>query len=163
MKFLTFIRDNARWLLSMGLVLLAVSSFRSAIADWNDVPTGSMLPTIQIGDRILVNKLAYDLKVPFTQKRIATWDDPARGDIVDEEALVEALASRHLSGAGLDVFEKEPAVNPRLLGLPNVVLLPHMGSATVEGRLEMGEKVIINIKTFEDGHRPPDLVVPAML
>lgn len=75
-------RGNARRLLSMGLLLLAVSSFRSAIADWNDVPTGSMLPTIQIGDRILVNKLAYDLKIPFTQKRLATWGDPERGDIV---------------------------------------------------------------------------------
>ena len=75
-------RDNARWLLSMGLMLLVATSFRSAIADWNDVPTGSMKPTIQIGDRIFVNKLAYDLKIPFTQKRLATWADPERGDIV---------------------------------------------------------------------------------
>ncbi|HEX2592885.1 MAG TPA: 2-hydroxyacid dehydrogenase, partial [Rhizomicrobium sp.] len=62
-----------------------------------------------------------------------------------------------------DVFEFEPAVNPRLLKLPNVVLLPHMSSATVEGRIDMGEKVIINIKTFADGHKPPDRVIPAML
>ena len=75
-------RENARWLLSMGLVLLAVSSFRSAIADWNDVPTGSMKPTIMIGDRIAVNKLAYDLKIPFTRTRVPTWGHPARGDIV---------------------------------------------------------------------------------
>ena len=68
----------------------------------------------------------------------------------------------HLGGAGLDVFEREPAVNPDLLGLPTVILLPHMGSATVEGRIEMGEKVIINIKTFLDGHAPPDRVFPAM-
>jgi glyoxylate reductase len=61
------------------------------------------------------------------------------------------------------VFEREPAVNPKLRGLPNVVLLPHMGSATQEGRVEMGEKVIINIKTFADGHRPPDQVLPSML
>ena len=75
-------RDNARWLLSMGLILLAVTSFRSAIADWNDVPTGSMQPTILIGDRIFVNKLAYDLKIPFTRTRLATWGHPERGDIV---------------------------------------------------------------------------------
>lgn len=75
-------RENARWLLSLSLLLLAVTSFRSAVADWNDVPTGSMKPTIAIGDRIFVNKLAYDLKIPFTQKRLATWGDPQRGDIV---------------------------------------------------------------------------------
>jgi signal peptidase I len=75
-------RENARWLLSMGLILLAVTSFRSAIADWNDVPTGSMKPTIAIGDRIFVNKLAYDLKIPFTQHRLATWGAPGRGDVV---------------------------------------------------------------------------------
>ncbi|MEL6862586.1 MAG: NAD(P)-dependent oxidoreductase, partial [Pseudomonadota bacterium] len=68
-----------------------------------------------------------------------------------------------LAGAGLDVFEREPAVNPDLVGMPNVILLPHMSSATVEGRVEMGEKVIINIKTFADGHRPPDRVIPAIL
>ena len=75
-------RENGRWLVSLSLILLAVTSFRSAIADWNDVPTGSMQPTILIGDRIFVNKLAYDLKVPFTQKRLATWCHPERGDIV---------------------------------------------------------------------------------
>ncbi len=75
-------RDNARWLSSMGLILLAVTSFRSAIADWNDVPTGSMKPTIAIGDRIFVNKLAYDLRIPFTQHRLATWGEPERGDVV---------------------------------------------------------------------------------
>ena len=87
----------------------------------------------------------------------------ARGEVIDENALTRMLVRGELAGAGLDVFEKEPAVNPRLLGLPNVVLLPHMGSATEEGRLEMGEKVIINIKTFADGHRPPDQVLPSML
>ncbi|MBU8871601.1 MAG: signal peptidase I [Gemmatimonadales bacterium] len=75
-------RENARWLLSLGLMLLVMSSFRSAIADWNDVPTGSMQPTILIGDRIFVNKLAYDLKIPFTRTRLATWGHPQRGDIV---------------------------------------------------------------------------------
>ena len=64
---------------------------------------------------------------------------------------------------GLDVFERGHEINPRLKELPNAILLPHMGSATLEGRVEMGEKVIINIKTFDDGHRPPDLVVPSML
>ncbi|NCT11699.1 MAG: D-glycerate dehydrogenase, partial [Rhodobacterales bacterium] len=68
-----------------------------------------------------------------------------------------------IAGAGLDVYERGVEINPRLRELPNVVLLPHMGSATVEGRVEMGEKVIINIKTFNDGHRPPDLVVPGMV
>ncbi|MEO1538643.1 MAG: D-glycerate dehydrogenase [Pseudomonadota bacterium] len=87
----------------------------------------------------------------------------ARGEVIDEAALAQALQTGKLAGAGLDVFEREPAVNPDLVGLPNVILLPHMGSATVEGRVEMGEKVIINIKTFADGHRPPDRVIPAIL
>ena len=87
----------------------------------------------------------------------------ARGEIIDEAALANMLARGEIAGAGLDVFEHEPSINPKLLKLPNVVLLPHMGSATVEGRIDMGEKVIINIKTFMDGHRPPDRVIPAML
>ena len=87
----------------------------------------------------------------------------ARGEIVDENALTRMLLKGELAGAGLDVFEHEPAVNPKLMGLSNVLLLPHMGSATEEGRLEMGEKVLINIKTFADGHRPPDQVLPSML
>jgi glyoxylate reductase len=87
----------------------------------------------------------------------------ARGEIVDEEELTRLLETRALAGAGLDVFEHEPAVDPRLRALDNVVLLPHMGSATIEGRIAMGEKVIINIKTFADGHRPPDRVIGSML
>ncbi len=87
----------------------------------------------------------------------------ARGEVIDEAALARAIRSGKLAGAGLDVFEREPAVNPDLQGLPNVLLLPHLGSATIEGRIEMGEKVIINIKTFADGHRPPDRVIPAIL
>ena len=87
----------------------------------------------------------------------------ARGEIIDENALVRALESGEIAGAGLDVFEHEPSVNPRLLGLENVVLLPHMSSSTIEGRMEMGGKVIINIKTFMDGHRPPDRVIPAIM
>jgi glyoxylate reductase len=87
----------------------------------------------------------------------------ARGEIVDEEELVRLLEIRAIGGAGLDVFEHEPAVDPRLRALDNVVLLPHMGSATIEGRIAMGEKVIINIKTFADGHRPPDRVIGSML
>ena len=87
----------------------------------------------------------------------------ARGEVIDEAALARALKAGKIGGAGLDVFEREPIVNPELVGLPNVVLLPHMGSATVEGRIEMGEKVIINIKTFADGHKPPDRVIPAIL
>jgi glyoxylate reductase len=87
----------------------------------------------------------------------------ARGEIVDEEELLRLLEIRAIAGAGLDVFEHEPAIDPRLRALDNVVLLPHMGSATIEGRLAMGEKVIINIKTFTDGHRPPDRVLGSML
>lgn len=87
----------------------------------------------------------------------------ARGEIIDENALVRALEAGELGGAGLDVFENEPKVNPRLIKLRNVVSLPHMSSATVEGRVEMGGKVIVNIKTFMDGHRPPDRVIPAIM
>ena len=87
----------------------------------------------------------------------------ARGEVIDENALTRMLVRGELAGAGLDVYEHAPAVNPRLMALSNVVLLPHMGSATIEGRIDMGEKVIINIKTFADGHRPPDQVLPSML
>ena len=87
----------------------------------------------------------------------------SRGEVIDENALTRMLRAGELAGAGLDVFEHGHEINPRLRDCPNVVMLPHMGSATVEGRAEMGEKVIINIKTFADGHRPPDLVLPGML
>ncbi|PWR22424.1 2-hydroxyacid dehydrogenase [Zavarzinia compransoris] len=87
----------------------------------------------------------------------------ARGEVIDENALTRMLVAGEIAGAGLDVFEHEPAVNPKLVALDNVVLLPHMGSATIEGRLDMGEKVIINIKTFADGHRPPDRVIEGLL
>ena len=86
----------------------------------------------------------------------------SRGEVIDENALARALESGDIAGAALDVFEHEPAVNPKLLKLDNVVLTPHMGSATVEGRVDMGEKVIINIKTFADGHNPPDRVIETM-
>ncbi|MHA1113045.1 MAG: 2-hydroxyacid dehydrogenase [Alphaproteobacteria bacterium] len=85
----------------------------------------------------------------------------ARGEVVDENALTRMLRAGEIAGAGLDVFEHEPAINPKLVELENVVLLPHLGSATLEGRIEMGEKVIINIKTFIDGHNPPDRVIEA--
>ena len=87
----------------------------------------------------------------------------ARGEIIDEDAMIKALEAGKLAGAGLDVFEHEPAINPKLLTLVDkgkAVILPHMGSATIEGRLEMGERVIINIHTLFDGHRPPDRVLP---
>ena len=90
----------------------------------------------------------------------------ARGEIIDENALARMIEAGEIAGAGLDVFEHEPSVNPRLVKLARqgkVVLLPHMGSATEEGRIDMGEKVIVNIKTFMDGHRPPDRVLPSML
>ena len=87
----------------------------------------------------------------------------SRGEVIDENALTRMLRSGGIAGAGLDVFERGAEINPRLRELSNVVLLPHMGSATEEGRIEMGEKVLLNIKTFADGHRPPDQVVPGML
>ncbi len=96
-------------------------------------------------------------------KPTAVIVNTSRGEVIDENALIRMLRAKELAGAGLDVYEHGTVVNPTLRELPNVVLLPHMGSATLEGRIEMGEKVIINIKTFEDGHRPPDQVVPAML
>ena len=90
----------------------------------------------------------------------------ARGEVIDEETLTKLIEAGEIAGAGLDVFEHEPAVNPKLLRLARagkVTLLPHMGSATIEGRVEMGEKVIINIRTFLDAHKPPDRVLPNML
>jgi glyoxylate reductase len=90
----------------------------------------------------------------------------ARGEVIDENALARLVETGEIAGAGLDVFEHEPAVSPKLVKLARagkVVLLPHLGSATLEGRIDMGEKVIVNIKTFMDGHRPPDRVLPSML
>jgi glyoxylate reductase len=96
-------------------------------------------------------------------KPTAVIVNTARGDVIDEGALVRMLRAGELAGAGLDVYEHGATVNPALRELPNVVLLPHMSSATEEGRIEMGEKVIINIKTYADGHRPPDRVVPGVM
>src|ERR1700688_1174285 len=90
----------------------------------------------------------------------------ARGEVIDENALARLIEAGDIAGAGLDVFERSPAVNPKLVKLAHggkVVLLPHMGSATIEGRIDMGEKVIVNIRTFLDGHKPPDRVLPSML
>ncbi len=86
----------------------------------------------------------------------------ARGELIDEAALSDAVARRIVSGVGLDVFENEPVIHPGLLGQPNVVLLPHLGSATLEARQDMGDRVILNVMTFQNGHRPPDRVIPAM-
>ena len=83
----------------------------------------------------------------------------SRGKVLEEEALAELLSEGKIAGAGLDVFEREPSVSKVLLGAPNTVLLPHMGSATVEARIEMGEKVIVNIQTLLNGHRPPDRII----
>jgi glyoxylate reductase len=90
----------------------------------------------------------------------------ARGEVTDEDTLIKLIEGGEIAGAGLDVYEHEPAVNPKLVRLAKagkVTLLPHMGSATIEGRVEMGEKVIINIRTFLDAHKPPDRVLPGML
>lgn len=95
-------------------------------------------------------------------KPTAVVVNTSRGEVIDENALTRMLRAEEIAGAGLDVFEHGHEINPRLRQLPNVVLLPHMGSATIEGRLEMGEKVLLNVRAFADGHRPPDLVVPSM-
>ena len=87
----------------------------------------------------------------------------ARGDLIDEEALIAALTSGEIAGAGLDVFANEPQVDSRLIALPNVITLPHLGSATIEGRALAGEKVIANIRYWADGHRPPDQVLDGWL
>jgi glyoxylate reductase len=90
----------------------------------------------------------------------------ARGEVIDEDTLIKLIEQGEIGGAGLDVYENEPAVSPKLVRLAKagkVTLLPHMGSATIEGRVEMGEKVIINIRTFLDNHKPPDRVLPSML
>jgi glyoxylate reductase len=92
-------------------------------------------------------------------RRDALIVNTSRGEVIDETALAQMLKQGELAGAGLDVFEREPNVNPKLLKLPNVVLLPHMGSATLEGRIDMGQKVIVNIRSFVDGHVPPDRVL----
>jgi len=86
----------------------------------------------------------------------------ARGEVIDENELARMIEAGSIAGAGLDVYEHEPAINPKLLASERVVALPHMSSATIEGRIDMGEKVIINIKAFLDGHAPPDKVHPAM-
>jgi len=105
----------------------------------------------------LLNRRRFALMQPH-----AYIVNTARGEVIDQEALVEALRERRIAGAGLDVYEHEPEVATGLLDLDNVVLLPHMGSATIEGRQDMGDKVIINVKTFVDGHTPPDRVVETM-
>src|SRR3984957_4076253 len=99
-------------------------------------------------------------------RREAYIVNTARGEVIDENALARLIEAEEIAGAGLDVFEHEPAVSPKLVKLARagkVVLLPHLASATVEGRNDMGDKVIVNIKTFMDGHRPPDRVLPSML
>ena len=96
-------------------------------------------------------------------QRSAYLVNTSRGEVVDEVALADLLAQRHIAGAGLDVYSSEPEIPAGLRDLPNVVLLPHIGSATIEGRLQMGDKVIINVQTFWDGHTPPDRVIEAML
>jgi len=87
----------------------------------------------------------------------------ARGDLVDQEALIEALEAGRLAGAGLDVYPDEPRVDARLIRHPNVMTLPHIGSATLEGREDSGHKVIANIHMWADGHRPPDQVLDALI
>ncbi|NQW11118.1 MAG: D-glycerate dehydrogenase [Alphaproteobacteria bacterium] len=105
----------------------------------------------------LMNRRRIGLMQP-----LAYLVNTSRGEVIDESALIDALKERRIAGAGLDVYEHEPKVSEGLLSLDNVVLLPHMGSATVEGRQDMGDKVIVNIKSFVDGHTPPDRVIDTM-
>ena len=138
-------------------------------------------PTWMLGHRITGKRLGIvSVNCPHTPatyhllsarrlkllKRDAILVNTARGEIIDETALVKMLEAGEIMGAGLDVFEHEPAISPRMLKLAKqnrILVMPHMGSATIEGRIEMGEKVIINIRTFMDGHRPPDRVIASMV
>ena len=124
-------------------------------------------------DRLMARADIISLHCPLTAEtdklinadRIALMKPDAyiinssRGELIDEDALIEALQAGRIGGAGLDVYTHEPAVDPRLLTIPNVVLLPHLGSATFEGREASGERVITNIRVWADGHRPPDQVL----
>ena len=116
-------------------------------------PRQHLVQAFPIGRLKLIRKDAYIVNT-------------ARGEVIDEETMTKLIEAGEIAGAGLDVFEHEPAVNPKLVRLAKagkVTLLPHMGSATIEGRTDMGDKVIVNIKSFVDGHKPPDRVIPAML
>jgi glyoxylate reductase len=104
------------------------------------------------------HKLLDDRRLRLMQPH-AYLVNTSRGGVIDEKALAQCLAERRIAGAGLDVYAREPEIEPQLLGLENVVLAPHLGSATHEGRIAMGEKVLINIKAFVDGHSPPDRVI----
>jgi len=129
---------------------------------WEDLD--QMLPRMDIisihcphtpSTHLLLNRERLSLLRPSS-----VLENTARGEVVDEDALADLLRERKIAGAALDVFQNEPKVNPKLLELDNIVLMPHLGSATEEARNEMGQKVVINIKTFVDGHRPPDRVLP---
>ena len=124
-------------------------------------------------DRLIAEADILSLHCPATpetenlldERRLASMKpeayvvNTARGSLIDEDALVRALEEGRLGGAGLDVYHDEPKVHPRLLSLPNVITLPHLGSATFEGREEAGNRIVANIKAWADGHRPPDQVL----
>jgi glyoxylate reductase len=113
--------------------------------------------------------LTKDTRGLIDARRIASMKpgasiiNTARGELIDQEALIAALHDGHLGGAMLDVYPDEPNVDQRLLNHPNVMTLPHIGSATAEGREASGEKVIANIRFWADGHRPPDQVLTALV
>ncbi len=132
---------------------------------WDDLD--AMLEAVDI---VSINSpLTDETRGLFDARRIALIGrdgylvNTARGEIIDENALADALEAGVIAGAGLDVFENEPRINARLIPLDNVTLLPHMGSATFEGRQAMGDKVITNIRVWADGHRPPDQVLEGWL
>ncbi len=142
----TLTRWWTEWLRSVLLIVLIITSFRSAVADWNDVPTGSMKPTIFEGDRIVVNKLAYDLKIPFTTQRLFTWSDPARGDIVvlyspvDSKRLVKRVVG--IPGDTVSMIEDRLIVNNEVVSYapppPELVTGPTPGG---EGKLIASESI----------------------
>ncbi len=140
----TVVRWWTEWMRSVLLIVLIITSFRSAVADWNDVPTGSMKPTIFEGDRIVVNKLAYDLKIPFTTRRLVAWDNPQRGDIVvlyspvDGKRLVKRVVG--VPGDTLAMVEDRLVVNGDVVSYaPPVEGMVAGRTAGMEGRLIASE------------------------
>ena len=154
--------------LLLTLLFTAVATRAFSAASTAPMPAPATHTVLLVGDSLSsAHRIPADAGwVTLLQQRLdrssshaPTVINASRGGIVDEDAMVDALEAGRLAGAGLDVWRHEPQIDPRLLALPNVVLTPHMGSATLEGRVASGEKVIANIRSWVDGHRPPDQVL----